>query len=458
MTNDTGQKRPLVLVVDGEQEVLEKMTTVLGEAGFGCRCCTTAEAAAAAARAAPPDLIVCDLNLGGENGLETCRRIKEYPGLEDVPVMFLSGAQLPDVISGSRAAGGSYCLRKPFAPAVLVELIDHRPSPRAARGRHGGVRTGLATSRGAGAWYNRFSCRSTCRRLAAAVFWPAALAAGAGVVLLPRSGQSREPAADPNHFVLLADTHVAGRRDLWNRGVQPAKNLELAAAEIRALESRPAGAIVAGDCAFMHGEADDYATFRELVKPLRQAGLPIHLALGNHNQRERLLAAFPEVKSRAAVAPQTLQKCVSVVESPQANWFLLDSLDKTNTNKGLLGEGQLAWLAKALDARPERPALVLAHHNPEPLLNIHGLTDTAALFKVLKPRKQVKAYFFGHTHRWSLSRAEGHSSGQPARASRGCSSRRSRAGSLRPNCGRRGQRSSCTRSITSTPSTARRSS
>ena len=237
-------------------------------------------------------------------------------------------------------------------------------------------------------------------------FLAGALAAGTGA-LLPRCGQAREPAADPNHFVLLADTHVAGRRDLWNRGVQPAKNLELAAAEIRALESTPAGAIIAGDCAFMHGEAEDYATFGELLDPLRRAGLPVHLALGNHDQRDRLLAAFPEVKSQAAVAPQTFHKYVSVMESPQANWFLLDSLDKTNTSKGLLGERQLAWLAKALDARPDRPALVLAHHDPEPLLNIHGLTDTAALFRVLEPRKQVKAYFYGHTHRWSLDVQKG---------------------------------------------------
>jgi two-component system, OmpR family, phosphate regulon response regulator PhoB len=119
-----GQERPLVLVVDGEQEVLDKMTAALGEAGFGCRCCTTREAAEAAARSVPPDLIVCDLNLSGESGLETCQRIKEYPGLEDVPLMFLSGAQLPDVISRSHTAGGCYCLRKPFAPKVLVELID----------------------------------------------------------------------------------------------------------------------------------------------------------------------------------------------------------------------------------------------------------------------------------------------------------------------------------------------
>jgi len=124
VTTDFGQPRPLVMVVAEEQEVLQQITTALGEAGFGCRCCTTPDAAVAAATENPPDLVVCDLNLGGESGLETCRLIKQQPGLACVPVMYLSGAQLPDVISHSRATGGNYCLRKPLAPKVLVRLID----------------------------------------------------------------------------------------------------------------------------------------------------------------------------------------------------------------------------------------------------------------------------------------------------------------------------------------------
>jgi len=115
----------MVLVVDGEQEVLETVSEALTEAEFGCRCCTNADEAIAAALMCPPDLIVCDWNLDGENGVETCRRIKRQPGLEEVPVMFLSSAQRPDVARRSHVDGhGAYCLRKPFAPTVLVELID----------------------------------------------------------------------------------------------------------------------------------------------------------------------------------------------------------------------------------------------------------------------------------------------------------------------------------------------
>jgi CheY-like chemotaxis protein len=38
--------------------------------------------------------------------------------------MFLSGAQIPDIIRRSHAAGGTYYLRKPFDPEVLVELVQ----------------------------------------------------------------------------------------------------------------------------------------------------------------------------------------------------------------------------------------------------------------------------------------------------------------------------------------------
>jgi CheY-like chemotaxis protein len=119
-----GNEQPLVLVIDEDREVLEKVTAVLSSANFACHCCTASEEAITAAQATPPELILCDVNLQGESGLETCRRIKQQPGLENVPVMLLSRAQLPDIIRRSNAAGGIYCLRKPFDPDVLVELID----------------------------------------------------------------------------------------------------------------------------------------------------------------------------------------------------------------------------------------------------------------------------------------------------------------------------------------------
>jgi 3',5'-cyclic AMP phosphodiesterase CpdA len=98
-----------------------------------------------------------------------------------------------------------------------------------------------------------------------------------------------------------------------------------------------------------------------------------------------------------------------VVETTQANWFLLDTLDRVAGTPGELGREQLDWLAGALDARPGKPALVVLHHNPQwpvPVIAT-GLRDTERLFGVVVPRKQVKALTFGHTHRWGRDRHEG---------------------------------------------------
>jgi hypothetical protein len=93
---------------------------------------------------------------------------------------------------------------------------------------------------------------------------------------------------------------------------------------------------------------------------------------------------------------------VAIVATPRANWFMLDSLEKTMSTPGLLGEAQLAWLARELDARADKPALVMTHHNPSLNPEKINIKDEVALFEVLRPRRHVKAYFFGHSHRWSV--------------------------------------------------------
>ena len=118
------QQQPLVLVIDDEPEVLGEVAAVLASAGYVCHCCGTAEAAVRFARSTTPDLIISDINLNGQSGLELCEQIKEDEALRSVPVMFLSGAQIPDIIRRSHAVGGAYYLRKPFDPDVLMELVD----------------------------------------------------------------------------------------------------------------------------------------------------------------------------------------------------------------------------------------------------------------------------------------------------------------------------------------------
>lgn len=227
-----------------------------------------------------------------------------------------------------------------------------------------------------------------------------ALIGGTSLTLAPRVFAAAFAKADPHAWALLSDTHIPAVRAQLARDVSPCGRLEAVVAEVLAWETKPSGVMINGDLALGTGEAGDYATFSDLVAPLRAAGMPLHLGLGNHDNRERFWAGLAKEKS---VQAPLADRQVSIVQSERANWFVLDSLDKTNSTPGVLGAGQMDWLARALDAHADRPALVMVHHNPNSGSSKGGLTETEPLLELLRTRRQVKAWFFGHSHRWSVT-------------------------------------------------------
>jgi 3',5'-cyclic AMP phosphodiesterase CpdA len=213
-----------------------------------------------------------------------------------------------------------------------------------------------------------------------------------------------EPQVDPDRFVLLADTHIAGNRALVARGTNMFENLRQSCRQVAELPARPAGLMIAGDCAYSAGEIADYAVLWESLQPLREQGMALHLALGNHDHRQRCLETLP---ADAQATDGVRDRHILKIPTPRANWFVLDSLEKTLQTPGRLGQEQLDWLARTLDQAVDKPALLLFHHQPDSQPKTSGLTDTRALLEVVGPRRQVKAMFFGHTHVFDMRQEEG---------------------------------------------------
>ena len=221
--------------------------------------------------------------------------------------------------------------------------------------------------------------------LAVSLWWIASLALFAAT-----------PASDPNRWVLMADLHIRADAQAKARGFVMADNLRLAVQAIGAMQPRPSGLLVAGDCAYGKGEPGDYQTLAGLLEPLRAAGVPYYLTVGNHDRREVLAPALG-LPAEASPVPGRL---IRLVRSPEANWFLLDSLEQTPATPGSLGDAQCAWLERTLDANRDRPALLIMHHHPGDPARPGCLRDTERLFAIIRPRRQVKAWIFGHTHTW----------------------------------------------------------
>ena len=70
-----------------------------------------------------PDLVLLDIMLPGENGLDVCRRIKSNTDLKNIPIMVISakGEEL-DIVLGLELGADDY-VQKPFSPKVLFSRI-----------------------------------------------------------------------------------------------------------------------------------------------------------------------------------------------------------------------------------------------------------------------------------------------------------------------------------------------
>ena len=204
---------------------------------------------------------------------------------------------------------------------------------------------------------------------------------------------------------LLNDTHI-GEKHPENSPVP--SHLRKVVSELVNLEEKPACVLINGDLALRDGQPGDYRHLAKLIRPLQEAKIDMHLTLGNHDERDVFYSVMQEEQPET---PPVKSKHISVVQTPHANFFLLDSLHKTMVTQGTLGAEQRTWLAKALDAHADKPAIIMTHHNPrlggDPNHFPGGLTDSVELWEVLAPRKQVKAYIHGHIHHRSNAEHKG---------------------------------------------------
>lgn len=202
------------------------------------------------------------------------------------------------------------------------------------------------------------------------------------------------------HVALLSDTHVGpGEKAKDPRGFDPCAQLRRVIPDI--IAGSPRGVILNGDAASREGLAEDYRELKSLLEPLSRVA-PVYIGLGNHDDRENFKQVFTSpVGGDAGVSGHQ----VFVVEQPVVRFLILDSLLYVNKVAGLLGERQRGWLTEYLGTHAEKPAILFVHHT---LGEGDGdLLDAGRLFEIIRPHRQVKAIFYGHSHRWDISEREG---------------------------------------------------
>ncbi len=109
-----------VLVVDDEESMRKVVRYALEQAGYEVAVSVDAEEANDVMREFDPDLVVLDVMLPGESGLEFCRRLRED---SHVPIIMLSArSEEVDRVLGLEFGADDYIV-KPFSPRELVSRV-----------------------------------------------------------------------------------------------------------------------------------------------------------------------------------------------------------------------------------------------------------------------------------------------------------------------------------------------
>jgi two-component system alkaline phosphatase synthesis response regulator PhoP len=112
-----------ILLVDDELDILEFLSYNLKKEGYNVYTANNGKEAVVVAKLENPDLIILDVMMPDMDGIETCREIREIPGLKDVMIAFLT-ARSEDYsqIAGFDVGADDY-INKPIKPRVLISRI-----------------------------------------------------------------------------------------------------------------------------------------------------------------------------------------------------------------------------------------------------------------------------------------------------------------------------------------------
>jgi DNA-binding response OmpR family regulator len=120
---------PLVLAVDDEPVNLAVIEGALAPLGYRVVCVADADAAMAEMLHIRPDVVLLDVMMPGESGLDLCRRIRSHVRLGDVPIVLVTALGAADSRTPGLLSGADDYIEKP----IDVDELAHRVRSIVAR-------------------------------------------------------------------------------------------------------------------------------------------------------------------------------------------------------------------------------------------------------------------------------------------------------------------------------------
>lgn len=113
-----------ILVIDDDPLVRKTLRVILEDEGYSVRCAKDGRDGLAAFREGPPDLVITDIIMPEQEGLETIMAIRSaWP---EGAIIAISGGgriQYADILHAAKRLGADAILAKPFEPHELIATV-----------------------------------------------------------------------------------------------------------------------------------------------------------------------------------------------------------------------------------------------------------------------------------------------------------------------------------------------
>lgn len=116
-------EQPRLLVIDSNRAYLGVLSRRLAESGYRVATAESAQSALAEMYRIPVDLVICDVELRGTNGIEFARMVRDDPVHCEVPLLVVVGRSDPAAAVSAFKAGADGVIRKPCHFEVLAACI-----------------------------------------------------------------------------------------------------------------------------------------------------------------------------------------------------------------------------------------------------------------------------------------------------------------------------------------------
>ncbi len=116
-------QKPKIILIEDEEDIAALIKLQAEMSGYKLHAEVDGLNGLRAIEREKPDIIILDIMLPGQSGLDVCRKVKNNPELKDIPVIMISAkSEELDIVLGLELGADDY-VSKPFSPKVLFSRV-----------------------------------------------------------------------------------------------------------------------------------------------------------------------------------------------------------------------------------------------------------------------------------------------------------------------------------------------